>query len=198
MADELCLVEAIDKQLQVDGVGREISIGTICKALTLNGLEFPQRTLYMVSTFFEDKPIEVLLGPDIEASQLNDTVLGRALDAIHSYGCTELYAHLSPQICKILGLNSKNGHMDSTDFHLDGVYNSREEEVDAHLLHLRPGYSSDHRPNLNRAVLNLIVENEAGIVLHMQRLSGNVSNKTAFNANIKAHIKQLQVVHDLD
>ncbi|MDZ7933545.1 MAG: IS1634 family transposase [Emticicia sp.] len=198
MIDELCLVESIDKLLQTDGVAREIGIGTICKALILNGLGFTQRTLYMVPTFFNDKPIDVLLGSNIKASQLNDTVLGRALDSIHSYGCTELYAHLSPQICKKLGLSSKNGHMDSTDFHLDGVFNSRSDEVDEHILHLRPGYSRDHRPDLNQAVLNLIVENQAGIVLHMQALSGNVSDKTAFNDTIKSHISQLQTVHDLD
>lgn len=198
MIDELGLVECIDKQVQVDGIGREVSIGTICKALVLNGLGFTQRTLYMVPTFFEDKPIEVLLGSGIKASQLNDTVLGRALDAIHSYGCTELYAHLSSQICKTLGLKSKNGHMDSTDFHLDGVYNSREENVDAKVLHLKPGYSRDHRPDLAQVVLNLIVENEAGIVLHMQALSGNISDKTAFNNTIKSHISQLQTVHKLD
>lgn len=95
MIDELKIVENIDKQLQLDGVSREVSIGTICKALILNGLGFIQRTLYMVSSFFEDKPIDVLLGEGIKASQLNDTVLGRALDTIHAYGCTELYAYLA-------------------------------------------------------------------------------------------------------
>jgi transposase len=168
MIDELCLVEKIDSLMQIDGSSRELSIGTICKALILNGLGFSQRTLYMVSSFFEDKPIEVLLGPGVHSQQLNDSVLGRGLDAIHAYGCTELYAHLAPQICEKLGLKSKNAHMDSTDFHLDGVYNSRMEEVSPNLLHLRPGYSRDHRSDLNQVVLNLIVENEAGIALHMQ------------------------------
>jgi transposase len=147
MIDELCLVEEIDKYMPVDG--RELSIGMICKALILNGLGFSQRTLYMVSTFFENKPIAHLMGGGIEASQLNDSVLGRGLDAIHSYGCTELYAQLAPKICEVLGLDSRTGHMDSTDFHLDGVYNSRDGEVGEHVLHLRPGYSRDHRPDIN-------------------------------------------------
>jgi transposase len=88
--------------------------------------------------------------------------------------------------------------MDSTDFHLEGVYNSRDGEVGEHVLHLRPGYSRDHRPDLNQVVLNLIVENEAGIVLHMQGLDGNTSDKMAFKDTIKSHISQLQAVHDLD
>ena len=198
MIDELGLVEAIDNCVQTDGVSRDVSIGLICKALILNGLGFSQRTLYMVSSFFLDKPMESLLGADVSAEQLNDTVLGRALDVIHAYGCTELYGTIAPRICDVLGLKTKVAHMDSTDFHLDGVYNSREEEVDPRLIHLRPGYSRDHRPDLNQAVLNPIVENEAGIVLHMQGLNGNTSDKTAFNNTIKEHIGQLKSVHNFN
>ncbi len=49
-------------------------------------------------------------------------------------------------------------HMDSTDFQVDGAYNSREEKVEAGVVHLRQGYSRDHRPDLNQVVLNVIVE----------------------------------------
>lgn len=198
MIDELGLVEAIDNQLQTDGIDRSVSLGTLCKALILNGLGFSQRTLYMVSSFFADKPISLLLGDGIEADQLNDTVLGRCLDAIHNYGCTSLYANLAPQICERLGLKPKTVHMDSTDFHLDGVYNSRSEAVGEHQIHLRQGYSRDHRPDLNQVVLNLIVENQAGIALHMAALDGNTSDKTAFNETVNNHIEQLQAVYLID
>lgn len=198
MIEELGLVELIDNCLQIDGVERDLGIGMICKALVLNGLGFVQRTLYMVPTFFVDKPVDLLLGPGVTAGQLNNTVLGRALDSIHAYGCTELYTNIAPQICNRLGLNPQTAHMDTTDFHLDGVYNSREEEAGANFIHIRPGYSRDHRPDLNQVVLNLIVDNEAGIALHMQGLDGNMSDKTAFNNTIKEHIGQLQAVYDLD
>jgi transposase len=198
MIDELGLVSAIDNQLQTDGIERTVSLGTLCKALILNGLGFSQRTLYMVPTFFADKPIELLLGEGIAADQLNDTVLGRCLDAIHSYGCTTLYANIAPQICERLGLKPKIVHMDSTDFHVDGVYNSRLEEVGEHVIHIRQGYSRDHRPDLNQVVLNLIVDNEAGIALHMAGLDGNTSDKTAFNETIRDHIGQLQAVYSID
>jgi transposase len=198
MIDELAIAENIDKHLQLAGVCRDVSLGTICKALILNGLGFTQRTLYMVSSFFDDKPIDVLLGNGITASQLNDTVLGRALDAIHAYGCTELYAQLAPEICKTLGLTAKVAHMDSTDFHVDGVYNANQSDVDGKLIHLTQGYSRDHRADLNQVVLNMIVESQAGIVLHMQGLDGNMSDKTAFCQTITEHIQQLQTVQDLD
>lgn len=198
MIDELGIVEAINNHLQIDGKERQVSLGILCKALILNGLGFTQRTLYMVSTFFEDKPIEVLLGNGIEPGQLNDTTLGRCLDAIHSYGCTTLYANVAAQICERLGLAPKTVHMDSTDFHLEGVYNSKEVAVNEHLIHLRPGYSRDKRPDLNQVVLNLIVENQAGIALHMEGLDGNTSDKTAFNETVRKHIGQLQAVFEIE
>jgi transposase len=142
-----------------------------------------------------------LLGEGISPSQLNDTVLGRCLDAIHAYGCTELYARLVPQICKNLGLTPKFGHMDSTDFHVDGVYNSQSgpsADVNGqHVILLTNGYSRDHRPDLNQVVLNLIVENQAGIPLHMQGFDGNINDKTAFHQTVTEHVSRLQSVTNI-
>jgi transposase len=199
MIDELDLVEMLDSLLETDGKTRAVSMGLLIKALILNGLGFTQRTLYMVSSFFSDKPIELLLGEGIESSQLNDTVLGRCLDAIYEHGCTSLYANLAPQICKKLGLMPKFAHMDSTDFHVDGVYNNQEEGGEGHhVIRLTQGYSRDHRPELNQVVLNLIVENQAGIALHMQGFDGNMSDKTAFNKTITDHVSQLQSVSSIE
>lgn len=197
MIDELGLVNQINSLTSIDNKERDLSLGLVCKALILNGLGFVQRTLYMVPSFFSDKPIAHLLGVGVRAEQLNDTTLGRALDDIHAYGCSELYAGLVPQICARLGLSGGYAHMDSTDFHVDGVYNSREAEVEQGVLHLRQGYSRDHRPDLNQVVLNLIVENKAGIALHMAGFDGNVSDKEAFKQTIEAHIQQLQTVTQL-
>jgi len=79
--------------------------------------------------FFKDKPIGRLLGEGIEAEHLNDDALGRALDAVYAYGPEELYSQLAAQSVKRLGLDCKVGHLDATSFHVDGVYNSREETV---------------------------------------------------------------------
>jgi transposase len=173
MIDELQLVELINLQLEQDGKARIVSPGILCKSLILNGLGFTERTLYMVSSFFEDKPIELLLGEGIEASQLNDTNLGRCLDTIHAYGTTKLYANLVPQICKSLGLNPQYGHMDSTDFHVDGVYNSRAAlpvgEEDCHVIRLTQGYSRDHRPDLNQVVFLSICKDLMAILVIKRR-----------------------------
>lgn len=195
MYDELNIGKNIDRAIKQNPNCRNLSVGTLCKALVINGLGFVGRTLYMVETFFDGKPVESLLGPDVLPSQLNDSVLGRALDDIQRYGTTELYAELVPSICRQLGLDPQFAHMDSTDFHLDGRYNSDDPPAsDSSVLHLTQGYSRDHRPDLNQIVLNLITDNEAGIPLHMQALSGNISDKSAFRDTVRQHIANLQNV----
>lgn len=98
MFDELNLVESIDNLVPQELDSRKISIGLICKSLVLNGLGFTERTLYMVSNFFSDKPIETLLGAGIKSEHLNDSVLGRGLDEIHAFGTTRLYQCLDTKI----------------------------------------------------------------------------------------------------
>jgi transposase len=83
--------------------------------------------------------------------------------------------------------------MDSTDFHVDGKYNSdADPDQLGNVIQITRGYSRDHRPDLNQVVLNLIVENEAGIVMHMEAHSGNKSDKTIFRETIRNHVSQLQ------
>jgi transposase len=198
MIDQLGIVEGIDSRIPQDLRDRHISVGVGAKALILNGLGFYQRTLYMVSSFFENLPLDLLLGPGIEASHLNDSVLGRILDAIYEYGCTKLYSELTPQICKSLGLSPTTLCMDSTDFHLEGKYNSDIVlEEGSKVLHLTRGYSRDHRPDLNQVVLDLITENQAGIPLHMEAHSGNAADRTVFRETIRKYISQLQAIYEV-
>lgn len=191
--DELQVSETIDRAIQQDDTCRNVSVGVLCKSLVLNGLGFTERTLYMVSNFFENKPTELLLGEGIESSHLNDTVLGRALDAVQQYGTTKLFSQISLKVFSILNLSPGKIHMDSTDFHVNGVYNSNNKpEEGSSAIHITKGYSRDHRPDLNQVVLNMITENQAGIPLHMEVLNGNCSDKTAFKQTISNHIKELQ------
>jgi transposase len=172
---------------------RHVSVGQCVKAMILNGLGFVNRTLYLMPHFFKDKPIERLLGEGIEAEHLNDDALGRALDAVYAYGPEELYGQLAAQSVKRLGLDCKIGHLDATSFHVDGVYNSREEAVPEGVIHITQGYSRDHRPDLNQVVLQLISEHQAGIPLLMEPLSGNSSDKTSFRQTLNDHVEQLRL-----
>ena len=50
---------------------RSVSMGTATVAMILNGLGFSNRQLYLVPQYFENKPVEHLLGEGITADMLN-------------------------------------------------------------------------------------------------------------------------------
>jgi transposase len=146
--------------------------------------------LYLVPSFFQNKPLERLLGPGIHAAHLNDDVWGRTLDALYAYGVTPLYSLLAAQAAQRLGLSSHVVHLDTTSFHVDGRYNS-DEAPDDQVVHITHGYSRDHRPDLHQVMLELIVEHQAGIPVLMKPLSGNTHDGVAFGQVIRDHVQQL-------
>jgi transposase len=194
MCDELEIVSLIDKLLPNKGEGSKVSTGTCVKALIMNGLGFVGRRLYLVSDFFEDKPTEHLLGAGITADLLNDDRLGRCLDSLYEFGVSELFTIIAQRTYTKLGLSAAPVfyHSDSTSFHLDGVYNSDSYKETDSCIHLTQGYSRDHRPDLNQACLNMIVENSSGIPLYINALSGNSNDKTTIAASIFSFTSSLQ------
>jgi len=48
------------------------------------------------------------------------------------------------------------------------------------------------QPELNQAILNLLVENQAGIPLYMKPASGNSNDKEGFNTIIKEHLNSFK------
>ena len=189
--DELGIGTLIDSLIPQDLEQRHVSIGQAVKAMVINGLGFTQSPLYLTPQFFEDKPVERLIAPNVQAEQLNDTTLGRAMDDIFQHGVSELFGQISMKAVGILGLVCRIAHADTTSFHTDGVHNSNDEPEDG-VVHITKGYSRDHRPDLNQIGLQLICEHQAGIPLLMQPLNGNSIDKDSFNDLIKNHIGQLK------
>ena len=192
MVDELGLVGKIDAMIPQDLEQRNVSVGMAVKAMILIGLGFVQRALYLTPDFFRGKPVARLLGPGITAEMLNDDALGRALDAIFEFGVEAFYYLLASSVVRQLGLSGGGGHLDSTSFHVDGKYNSGDELAAEGVVHIRQGYSRDHRPDLNQVVLQLVVENQAGIPLLMAASSGNVNDQAGFLGLVKRHKEQLE------
>lgn len=60
-------------------------------------------------------------------------------------------------------LNDHSRHLDRTTFHLHGQYNASDTDAHKGTITITRGYSKDHRPDLKQAVLNLMVDNKAGI-----------------------------------
>jgi transposase len=192
MCKELNIAESIDQLLPP--TEKQISHGTAVCAMILNGLGFVNQRLYLVPEFFRNKPVERLLGAGITAEQLNDDTLGRTLDALCAANPTEVYASVAATSCLLLGLSSKFAHLDSTSFHVDGRYNADDPPGEG-VIWITKGYSRDHRPELNQCILNLIVESQASIPIHMSTASGNIEDKTGFRTLLQTHIDNLQNVH---
>jgi transposase len=190
MFDELGIGDVVDRNVEQDASRRQVSVGQAVKAMVLNGLGFVNQQLYLVPCFFDNKPLERLIGPEIEAAHLNDDVLGRALDALYDVGVTPLYSLIATEACARLGLASPYVHLDTTSFHVDGRYNSAAPAEET-VIHLTQGYSRDHRPDLNQVMLELIVEHQAGLPLWMKPLSGNSSDSVEFGRVVDEHLAQL-------
>jgi len=192
MVDELGLVEKIDAMIPQDLGQRHVSVGMAVKAMILIGLGFVPRALYLTPDFFEGKPVGRLLGPGITAEMLNDDALGRGMDAIYEFGVEPFYFLLASGAVKQLGLSGAGGHLDSTSFHVDGEYNSGDGSAAEGVIHIRQGYSRDHRPDLNQVVLQLVSESQAGIPLLMAAAGGNVNDQAGFLGLIQRHKAQLE------
>jgi transposase len=188
MIDELKIIETIDNNIEQDLSQRNLSVGECVKILILNGLGFINHQLYLVSDFMKDKPIERLMGRAIEIDQINDDVLGRALDSLYDHGIADLFTLISRKASNILELGNQRLHADATSFHLHGDYSNPSEENSINIVR---GYSRDHHPELKQVVLDMIVSNASGIPLAMKALSGNSCDKKDLPKIINNYIENL-------
>ena len=193
---ELKLIEIIDEAIPNDSADKIVSNGVGVVGMILNGLGFVNKRLYMVSDFFESKPVSKLFEiPYLEAKHFNDDALGRVLDAIYTYGVSELYQIISHKVVAYLkskhGLSCDTGQLDNSTVHLHGSSYPGVENGEG-LLEIVPGYSKDNRPDLNQVGIQLIVENKSRIPLLFKVLSGNAEEGKTYRQTIKTHIDSLQ------
>jgi transposase len=121
---------------------RVVSYGTATVAMIPNGLGFSNRQLYLVPQFFENKPVEHLLGKGITADMLNGDCLGRTLDWLYSHDPTTLFAGIAKRAQTLFGVPATRLHVDTTSFVATSAY---EQEADATAIAITYGYSKDHR-----------------------------------------------------
>lgn len=190
MCRELGLATMIDAIIPKQG-DFQVSHGEALVAMIINGLGFHSRTLHMFPQFFADKPTERLLRPGILPEHLNDDALGRCLDALFTADVSVLYQAMAEQVVAKLGLTSSAVHLDITSFHVDGAYVDDGGEQTGR-IQLVKGYSRDHRPELNQVILELICENQAGLPVYMQALSGNTNDQKAFAEVTRRHVQSLK------
>lgn len=190
---EIGLVERINGMLPTPS-GRKVSCGTATLAMILNGLGLTGRALYLMPEYMGNKPVKLLTGEDLEASDFNDDTLGRALDELFQAGITELYAQIAQDAVTTYNLDVAFAHTDTSSFSLTGQYESevaQEAEKVRGAVKVTHGYSKDHRPDLKQVVVTLVTSQKGRIPLWLEALDGNNSDKHSFQATVDAYCQHL-------
>lgn len=196
MFDELEIGKTIDSLIPQDMSQRNVSIGQCVKAMVLNGLGFVNQQLYLLPRFFESKPLERFFGSGVLSEHFNDDTLGRSLDSLFSSGLTPVFCKVSSVAMKKLNIQARFGHLDSTSFHVHGVYN--QQELVEGEVRIAKGYSRDHRPDLKQIGLALIVEQSSKIPFLMKPLNGNSNDCKAFEDIVREFGIQLKDVEGVE
>ena len=192
--DEIGIVKIINEKLGVDE-REKISSGGVVKAMILNGLGMVSKPLYLFSKFYQDKPVEKLLGKGIKEEMLNDDKIGRVMDEIYKKGLTNIFILIVLEVIKKFKIKTEFAHLDSTSFHLHGEYKSEEKEeiIKEREIIITRGYSRDHRPDLKQCVLDLIVSNDNSMPLLMRTGDGNEADKSVFAKILLEFKKQIEL-----
>src|SRR5512142_459419 len=170
-----------------------VSMGTATVAMILNGLGFSNRRLYLVPQFFSNKPVEHLLGPGIQAADLTDDCLGRALDWLYAHDPTQLFAGIAAQARQIFEVSARHVHVDTTSFSVSGAYEaSEQEESEASVIAITYGYSRDHREDLKQWMLALATTHDGDVPIFLRPLDGNSPDKESLSAAVKEVMTQLR------
>lgn len=184
---EIGLVETIDQQ--VGESGRKVSCGEGTLAMIQNALGFSSRALYLMPDYMQNKPVDILIRPGLEAEDFNDDSLGRCLDDLYAAGVTEVFASVASKALSVYEIEHRFVHLDSSSFHLHGEY-----DVDApgeEMVSITHGYSRDHRPDLKQVVAQIITSHKSNLPVWLEVLSGNSSDKESFAESVTAYCKHL-------
>ena len=153
ICDDLGLESTLNELLPWHPSYRELSPGTLVKALIINILT-SRTPLYLVEEFYDDHDVELLLGSNVKASQLNDDALGRVLDLLHKSEAWRVYSTWSLRVLDRLGLSLGALHNDTTSVSLQGAY------LDTADLAVTYGHSKDKRPDLKQILMGMGVTPE--------------------------------------
>ena len=176
---EIGLIETINQA--VGPSERRVSCGAAVQAMVLNGLGFASRALYLMPQYLNNKPVDLLVAPELVAEDFNDDTLGRSL----------VFARVAQYALATYGIEHRFFHLDSSSFHLHGQYSVEEAEKEA--IEITFGYSKEQRPDLKQVVVNLITGHGSLLPVWMEALSGNSSDKESFPESIHGFCRQLKI-----
>jgi hypothetical protein len=89
ICQEIAQIETVDALVKASD--RKVSCGQGTQAIILNALGFVGRALYLMPNYLRNKPMDLLIDPELTAEDFNDDTLGRCLDDLYAAGVTEVF-----------------------------------------------------------------------------------------------------------
>jgi len=180
--DALGLREAVDRYCPMDR-RRGITNGEAVEVMVMNRLTSPT-PLCGVEEWARLYALEEACG--IEADQVNDDRLARALDAV-SQRLEDVEADVALRAMARYKVDLEVIHFDATSLYFEGVYD--ESDI------VRLGYSRDQKPDKKQVNLALDVSAEEGIPLFHSSYQGNAPDPKMVIDNMKRLKTRLKPNH---
>lgn len=199
--DHLGIIAGIIDDLEIEQIvdsiihkhpREKISAGKIVKAIIINGLGFLSKPLYLFPNFFDDKPVETLLGNGIKAKYINDDKIGRVMDSLHDNSLELLWTKIGLNTIKQFQLSTEFSHLDSSSISVQGDYHS-DNQKEENIIQITHGYSKDKRPDLNQFLIKIMVSNDGDVPTFMKVGSGNESDKKGLPDLISSYHQNINV-----
>jgi len=77
--------------------------------------------LSLTPQFFDNKPLDLLFRPGVDAEMFHRFTLGRTLDEVNIYGCDLFLSAIALAVCQHEAIAHRLSHLDTTSFALSGA-----------------------------------------------------------------------------
>ena len=193
ICQQINLVNIIDESLPTPS-NRKVSCGQATLAMVLNALGLTGRALYLMPEYMSNKPVDLLLGEGLVASDFNDDTLGRGLDELFQAGVTELFARVATAAVEVFQIEHKHVHLDTSSMSFHGQHESeiaKEAVEKREAVQITHGYSKEKRPDLKQVVVTLITSQSSALPLWLEVLDGNSSDTNSFVSTVENYCEQM-------
>lgn len=184
MCRKLGLAQIIDTIIPPDPRVK-ITTGECVELMVINGLGFTSRPQYLEAQFFSSKPVSRLIGRSLDAEEITDDRLARALDKLYHGGCEGIFSAITSRAVTRFNVDDRFRHLDTTSMHVHGDY---EEGLGL----IAFGYSKDGRPDLKQFMISLMSSSDGDVPLLAKTISGNSSDKKHFREVLQGLQKELK------
>ena len=181
---QMGVVDTLDAMLIWDRARCNLSPGTRLLALILCTL-LDRTALSRVERIFARQDLPVLLGPSVEARDLNDDALGRALDKLAQARPATVFHTVAAKVWAHERVLFDILYGDTTTVALYGAYASPAPDA----IQIVRGYRKDHRPDLKQVGMGLVANSE-GIPWLGDVHDGNL-NDTVWNTQVIGALQRL-------